>query len=308
MLFRSVLVYNPTPTSSQDQLTWFNRDGKRLGAAGSPGAHWQPSLSPDEKTVAVDQLDPQAGAQDLYLIDLARDISTRFTFDPKIDIFPVWSADGGRIAFTSNRSGPFNLHHKISSGAGEDELILKAQNWERPDDFSRDGRFLAYGDQDPKTKWDLWVLPLSGDRKPVPFLRTEFNELWARFSPDGKWIAYASDESKKEEVYVQSFPASGGKWQISTGGGSHPQWRRDGKEIFYLSADKKIMAVEVKVNSTFHAGVPKALFDTRIPSGSFPSFTVTGDGQRFLLPTLLGEAAAPQPAAVVLNWTAAIKR
>src|SRR5262249_26968462 len=144
------------------------------------------------------------------------------------------------------------------------------------------------------------------DRKPIPFPQTEFNEQGGRFSPDGRWMAYVSDESTREEVYVQSFPTSGGKWQISKNGGSYPKWWRDGKELFYLAADKKIRAVKVNPASTLQAGAPKPLFETRI-SYYFLRFAVTGDGQRFLVPTPTGEARS-SPAIVVLNWTAGIKR
>ncbi len=302
-----VLVYSPTSSSPSDQLTWFSRDGTRLGSVGSPGAHGQPWLSPDEKAVVVDQLDPQAGASDLWLIDLSRDISSRFTFDPKNEQSPAWSPDGSLIVFTSDRGGPYNLYQKLSTGAGQEEPLQKSASAQMPDDWSRDGRFLLYRALDPKTRMDLWVLPLVGDRKPIPVLRTEFNEVSGRFSPDGKWIAYVSDESRKNEVYVQSFPLSGGKWRISTNGGRHPRWRRDGKEMFYLAADHNIMAVEIKAGATFQAGSPRALFETRIPDSLFAGFAVTGDGQRFLAPTLLGETA-PSPAVVVLNWTAGIRR
>ncbi len=151
---------------------------------------------------------------------------------------------------------------------------------------------------------------MSGDQKPTPFVQTEFNEIQGRFSPDGRWVAYASNLSGRFEVYVQSFPSSGGKWQVSTGGGAQPQWRRDGRELFYLAADRKIMAVEVNgAGPTFVPGVPKPLFEAHV-SANFPGqpyYAVTGDGQRFLVNTLVGESA-PAPFTVVLNWAAALKK
>src|SRR5207245_11498110 len=176
-------------------------------------------------------------------------------------------------------------------------LLLKTVNAIFPSDWSPDGRFLLYYEISPKTKPDLWLLPdpggAPGVTKPVPFLQTEFSELDGAFSPDGKWIAYASDESGKYEIYVQTFPASGAKWQVSKGGGIHPKWRRDGKELFYLGGDGKMTAVEVemKMGATFQAGIPQPLFETYI-TNVFVRYAVTRDGQRFLIPTRMGEAGA----------------
>jgi len=301
-----VLVYDPIGPSLSDQLTWFDREGKRLGAVGSPvGVHYQPWLSPDEKSVAIEQFDLQL-TFDIWLIDLSRGAPSRFTFDPANDQYPVWSPDGSRIAFASSRNGLLNLYLKVATGAGQEELLQKSAIAQAPEDWSRDGRWLAYWERHPETSVDLWVLPLSGDRKPVPFLRTKANEHGGRFSPDGKWMAYHSDETGSQEVYVQPFPASGGRWQVSKDGGGYPKWRRDGKELFYLAADKKIVAVDVETGSTFQVGVPRPLFETRI-SVPYAHFAVTGDGRRFLVPTPVAGAQST-PATVVLNWTAGIKR
>jgi Tol biopolymer transport system component len=241
------------------------------------------------------------------LNELERGISTRFTFDPREDRAPVWSPDGSRVAFASNRGVSTDLYHKISSGAGNDELLLKSSDAKVPCDWSPDGRLLLYGELSSKTRSDLWVLPFSGDRKPISFLQTEFNEEDGAFSPDGKWIAYASDESGRYEVYVQTFPASGAKWQISKGGGTHPKWRGDGKELFYLGGiARTMMAVEVKAGATFQAGNPQPLFETRVPSPTV-RYAVTRDGQRFLVPASITETG-PTPVTVVINWMAGIKR
>jgi eukaryotic-like serine/threonine-protein kinase len=301
-----LLVYNPTGAGTDSQLTWFDRSGERLMTLAEPG-HQQLrlQLSPDEKQVAVDRMDSQAGAFDVWLIDQARGIPSRFTFDPSFDWYPVWSPDGARIAFASNRMGHYDLYVKISSsGAGKEELLLKTEQMKFPTDWSFDGRFLLYNQFDPRTHYDVWVLALS-DKKPTPFLHTEFNERDASFSPDGKWIAYTSDESGKEEIYAQTFPASGNKLQISKGGGSRARWCRDGKELFYLAADRKIMAVKVTIGATIQAGAPQPLFDTRI-AHSFARFAVAANGQRFLVPVPVSEASAT-PATVVINWTAGIK-
>jgi Tol biopolymer transport system component len=202
-----LLVYDPTDTARYDQLVWFDRTGKRLATVGEAGGYFSPTVSPDEKQVAVARLDPQTRTSDLWFIEPQRGISTRFTSDPKDEGNPVWSPDGRSIVFASNRENTFNLYRKTSSGSGKDELLLKSDHPKLPTDWSTDGRFLLYDDQDPKTKRDIWVLPLSGDRTPIPFLQTEFNELAGVFSPDGKLVAYQSDQSGQYEVYVQTFPA-----------------------------------------------------------------------------------------------------
>lgn len=293
--------------SANSQLAWFDRGGKQLETVGEPASQIRAAISPDEKHVVVDRADPQTGTFDLWIIELARRITTRFTFDPSIDWHPVWSPDGARIVFTSDRDGVFELYEKSSSGAGKEELLLKSGLPKQPTDWSLDGRFLLYHQLDPKTNFDLWVLPLTGEKKPIPFLRTEFVERDASFSPDGRWIAYTSDESGKEEIYVQAFPASGSKRQISKGGGTRARWRQDGKELFYISADRNLMAVEVSAGATFRAGVAQPLFETGI-SSPFARFAVTANGQRFLVPAPIAAEASSSPATVVIDWTRGIKQ
>jgi Tol biopolymer transport system component/tRNA A-37 threonylcarbamoyl transferase component Bud32 len=293
------------------QLAWFDRGGKPLAQVGTLAQQNYPRLSPDEKRLAVSRGDPQAGSGDIWLIDLARNNTpSRFTFDPANDTSPIWSPDGSRIVFASNRDGTPNLYQRLSSSAGNDEALFKSSEPKLPNDWSPDGRFILYNSLSPNTGTDLWVLPLSGDQKPTPFVQTEFTEYQGRFSPDGRWVAYASNLSGTYEVYVQSFPSSGGKWQISTGGGAQPQWRRDGKELFYLAPDRKLMAVEVNgAGATFVAGVPKPLFEAHVSAifPGIPCYAVTSDGQRFLVNTLVGESA-PAPLTVVMNWTADLKK
>ncbi len=306
-----VLVYR-SGSSDAAQLIWFDREGKHLETVGPTVGQSAPWLSPDEKRVAFGRLDLQGGSSDIWLIELSRGIPTRFTFDQANDSAPVWSPDGSRIVFCSNREGSLNLYQRAASGAGNDEVLLKSDNSKLPNDWSADGKFILYQEQAPKTGWDLWVLPLSGEQKPFPFLQSEFYEGQARFSPDGKWIAYSSDESGIWQVYVQSFPASGGKWQASTNGGVQPQWRRDGKELFYLSSDRKLMAVELKGSgSTFEAGVPKELFELRLISVGLPGprnfYVAAAAGQRFLVVSTPEERIST-PTTVVLNWTADLKR
>jgi len=287
---------------------WFDRAGKQIGALGDPGLYFTLWLSPDEKRAAIDRVDAHMGTQDIWLFDLLRGVPSRFTTDPGNDWFPLWSPDGNNIVFTSNREGVSNLYLKSASGVGTEEVLLKSDENKIPDDWSADGKFIVYESRNQQTKLDLGILPMSGDRKPVPFLQTVFNEQQARFSPDGKWIAYTSDESGAPEVYVQTFPASGGKWRVSTNGGAEPQWRRDGKELFYIASDRKLMAVDVKLGASFEADAPKTLFETRVlVLTSFRNhYAVTADGQRFLVVTTLEETNIT-PISVIVNWTNDLK-
>jgi Tol biopolymer transport system component len=298
---------------SLTQMGWFDRAGKSLGDVGPPGQFSEPGQSPDGKRGAFARSDPQQQS-DLWLLDLARGTTTRFTFDSSAEASPVWSKDGKHIYFASNREGGrFNLYQKISSGAGSDELLLKTDNNIFPDDWlsGKLGELLIYEMDNPKTRFDLWVLPLTGERKPYPFFQTEFNETHAQFSPDGLFVAYVSDESGRAEVYVQSFPASGGKWQISSAGGDQPQWRHDGRELFYIAPNKAIMAVPIASGSSFELGTPVALFDTRVPSGSITgdrnNYVVAAGGQRFLINNLIDEGNT-QPITIILNWARDLKQ
>ena len=313
------VAYRKGVSGRSTHLLWFDRDGKSLGEVGPPGAFNDVALSPDGKRVAVSRFDLLSNNADIWLLDLARNgAATRFTFDPGIERDPVWSPDGTRLAFSSTRGGLPNVYQKSGTGAGSEEPLLQPGVSQRPKDWSRDGRFLLYVRDDPKTGADLWVLPLAGDRKPFPYLQTQFFESQGQFSPDGRFVAYISNESGRIEVFVQPFPASGGKWQISAGGGSQPRWRGDGKELFYLSADRRIMAVDVGTTSQFEARIPKALFQTRIVGSGLGlglgetayifRYSVTADGKRFLINSEQAETgAASQPITVVLNWAAGLK-
>ena len=304
-----VLAYSSGASSGGNlQLTWFDRSGRTTGTVvGTAGGPRWPAISPDGNTVAVDRLDPQTNFIDLWLHDLARGSASRFTFNSGFfNAYPVWSPDGSHIAFRSTRDGAAgDLYQKATSGAAQEEVLDKDLRSKQPNDWSRDGRYIIEGVRDPKTKNDIWVLPLFGDRKPFPYLQTEFNEQYAKLSPNGQWLAYASDETKRLEVYVQTFPTPGGKWQVSTNGGDRPVWSRDGKELYFIGADGKMMAVEVKGGTKFEAGVPKPLFDMRFPADA-TWYDVSKDG-RFLVPTQI-EQAADVPMTVVVNWTAGLKK
>ncbi len=288
-----------------NQPLWFDRSGKQIGSVGKAGLYFTVWLSPDEKQAAVNSVD-QTAALDIWLYDLLRGVPSRFTTDPAGDSNPLWSPDGSRIVFSSNREGIWDLYQKIASG-GNEEILLRTSEEKWPDDWSRDGKFIVYQTFNQKTKWDLWLLPMSGDRQPSLFLQTEFSEQQAQFSPDGKWLAYTSDESGAPEVYLQTFPASGSKWRVSTSGGSQPKWRRDGRELFYIAADRNLMAVDIKLGPTFTASVPRTLFPTRVLTlTEFRNhYAVTADGQRFLINT---SVAKDNPISVVVNWMADLKR
>jgi len=304
-----IVVYQTGSVGAARRLTWLDRSGKNVGIIGSPDVAGlnEVELSPDGKLVAVYRT--LNGNLDVWLIDAARGVPTRFTFDAASDQRPVWSPDGSRIVFISNRKGIYNLYWKSSSGAGADELLLESDQTKGPTDWSSDGRFLLFRSLDPQTGYDLWVLPVSGSKKPYPFLKTPFEERDGQFSPDGKWIAYQSNESGRFQIYVQPFPGPGRKFQISANGGAQPRWNRNGKEIFYVSLDSKMMAAPVKLSSdsqSLEPGTPAALFPVRIAGGPLPGiakqqYAVSSDGQRFLV-NLAVDEGAPSPITLILNW------
>ena len=303
------LAYYSSSGIQSTELVWLDRTGKKLGSVAGPAECQSFDLSPDERQAVLECLDPQKRTADLWLTDFVRGTSSRLTSDPMTECCPIWSSDENYIVFASNGQSAADLSKKAAGGTGEEELLLKSGTFKYPNDMSRDGRFLIYEHSDWNSTGELWVLPLSGDRKPFPFLQRKFNYSEGKFSPNGQWIAYASDESGKLEVYVQPFPKSGAKWKISTTGGRLPKWRKDGKELFYLSEDSKLMAVAINYGPAFEASPPKALFPCVVPKPPYFAnpFSVAANGQRFLVLTPVGEEK-PVPINVVLNWTAALKR
>lgn len=290
---------------SNRQLAWFDRTGKQLNVVGPPGEFNDVVLSPDEKTAALQRDD--GANNDLWLMDLSRGVASRFTFASGLEDDPAWSPDSRVIIFNSERDGTRGLYRKVSSGAGNEELLVKADVITNGIDWSTDGKFIVFETSMPKTGSDLWVAPLFGDMKPYSVLATEFSETHGRFSPDGRWLAYVSNESGRNEVYVQTFPTSGGKWQVSTTGGAQPHWRFDGKELFYLTPDRKLMAVDVRPQQTFEVGVAKLLFQTQVARYEAPNrYAVSRDGQRFLINWAVEEAN--HSVTVVLNWAVDPKR
>ena len=304
------------------RLSWFDRQGRQLGNVGDTGtySYTDLALSPDGTRLAATRIEPKAGGEgDIWLLDLIRGVSTRFTFDLAPDSAPVWSPDGTRVAFAAPRAGGNSIYQKATNGSGkEEELVHATGDPKRPDDWSHDGRFLLYTHVDPRTHADLWVLPLAGNGTPsgtaTPFANTEFSEEQGRFSPDARWIAYASDESGRSEIYIQPFPAppnGGSKMPISRDGGSEPRWRRDGKGLFYFSPDGKLMVADVTEGTTFKASVPRTLFQVPVAqiahnavSAQVFGWDVAPDGKRFLIDTT---TTSTEPITVLLNWTSDLK-
>jgi len=285
------------------QLTWFDRSGKSSGTIGDPGLINSPRISPQGSTVAVSRLDMETGFYNLWLYDLARGTASRLTFGAQSnDVGPVWSPEGDRIAFSSSRDGAYKVYQK-NTGSTAEETPLDVSGYNKHvSDWSTDGRYIVETVHDPQTGFDIWVLPLFGDRKPFPYLRTVFDEVPDRISPNGQWLAYESDETKRWEVYVDSFPTPGSKHQVSANGGSTARWSRDGKELYFFDLDSKIMAVAVRADSKFEAGVPIPLFETKPNS----DLEVSNTG-RFLIPTQI-KAAGTLPITVMMNWPAGLKK
>ena len=321
---RDVLAYRTGTAAVGLQPAWFDRQGKMTGTFGEAGTDAGLALSPDATRAAARNALQQSNG-DIWLLDFARGVRTRLTFRQSAGSYPVWSPDGSRIAFSSSSAAGGALDtifEKAANGSGDEkELLKKPGEVKFPTSWSRDGRLLLYSTAGvPKTRSDLWVLPLDGDRKPKLLLGTEFNESMGSFSPDGRWIAYVSDESGRSEVYVRPFLAEGssgpslgeGKWQISKDGAAVvvPKWRNDGKEIIFRAPGGSDIAgapmtVDVSANgAVFQAGIPKQLF---APPQSL-GWDVTGDGKRFLMMVAAGQQNAQTPITVVLNWQAGLKK
>jgi hypothetical protein len=284
-----VLVYRTgraAPGGRLSQLTWLDRQGKPLNpVGGDPGTYWGFALSPDGTRAVIS--DASITNPDLWYFDLARGVSTRFTSSPSVDREPVWSSDGRRVVYRSVSDGQVAFLVKETDGSGAEELLIKSAQGKTPTDWSRDGRFLLYQAADPQTRLDIWVLPVTGDRQPIPILRTPFDERGARFSSDMRSIVYTSNESGRDEIYVRPFDPSApgsppaGYSRVSKDGGASARWRRDGRELVFQGPTGILMAATFAPDSRLVIGTPRPLFTLPVNSGLLWDFK--GDGTRFLV-------------------------
>jgi len=302
-----VLVTQTGKGASVSQLTWFDRSGKPAGTVGMPASFGNVRLSPDGHRVAVDQINPDGRNIDIWIHELARGATTRLTFDPSPHQAPIWSPDGKQILFSSNRKVTTRLYLKNADGSGSEEQVadlgtfVPVNAW----DWSRDGKHVLF-----RKGNELWHLSRP-EHATKPLLQAKWTVRNAQSSPDGRWMAYASNETGSMQVYVSPFLNGNGKWQVSSAGGQEPKWRQDGKELFYLSADGKMMAAAVKTGASFEASSPVALFQTHrrqpVSSQDVFSYDVSGDGQKFLILTKVDEANAA-PLSVLLNWASEMEK
>jgi dipeptidyl aminopeptidase/acylaminoacyl peptidase len=294
-------------------LQWLDRFGKASPALVPVGIYHEPALSPDGKRVAMSRQD-QDNNQDIWILDITRNVFSRFTLGPGISGTPNWTPDGAQLIYASNNSGGhFKVYRRSVSGVGNEELVFQSENSDAfPDDISPDGKLLIFELQaGAKTKFDLWLQPITGDGKAYPIIQSEFSDTHARFSPDGRYIAYSSDQTGRSEIYVRNFPSLDGVWQISTAGGDQVLWSRTGKELFYMSLDRKLISVPFTGGASFQAGQPSELFSTQVPLTGLTDernhYLASPDGQRFLVNNLIEESSAT-PLTVIVNWQSMLKK
>jgi len=308
-----VLAYQTTVTrGTLQQLAWIDRAGK-VTPVGTPASYGDLALAPDGRKAAVSLIGDQS---DIWLIDLERNgLATRFTFDDADEITPIWSPDGSRVGFASRPAGSTNTSflQKAATGVGSAEPLLTERFTHFITSWSPDGRFVAYTAAS-QGAGDVWMVPVSGDRKPFLFVGGPFPQQTAQFSPDGRWVAYQSFESNRSEIYVAPFSgqpgAATGKWQVSANGGAQPRWSRDGKELFFLAPPPEYSLMVAQVNgqgAAFEVGAVRRLFGAR-PGGLRSSYQVSPDGKRFLFNLAPAEPATPTPITVVVNWAAGLNK
>jgi hypothetical protein len=301
-----VLAYRPGRPGGNRLLAWTDRLGQRVGQVGSAAPYLNPRLSPDGSRLAVARED---GSADIWVLDLARGTSTRLTFDAASEDTPVWSPDGQRIAFVSNRrGGVFDIYVKNANGTGDEQLLFASPDDKMVGDWSADGRYLVFESQNAATRSDLWALPLTGERQPMKLVGSPFTERAGVVSPDGRWLAYTSDEAGSIQLFVQTFPNPGGKWQVSnTLRGALPQWRADGKELFY-DASGRLVSVDVSATrpgAELTWSSPQPLFAGLLSLWPH-NFDVSRDGTRFLVLARERPADRVEPIVVMMNWQAGL--
>ncbi len=300
------------------RLTWFDRSGNPTGMVGTEADFMDFRLSPNEEMLALCAIDGKTGRPDIWTADLRRGNTTRFTFGPILNSSVIWSPDNARLLFRSNREGAaIELYEQSANGGGHLRPLLTHKLAQSagmatfayvPTDWSPDGRSILLAAPSPATGYDIWLLPATADEKPIPLIDGPGEQIQGNFSPDGHLIAYTSNESGKFETYVQTFPLSERKWQVSTAGGTEPRWRRDGREIYYLAPDRKLMAVSVSAGPSF--AVPQVLFQTRVPAQASiyrTNYVPAGDGRRFLFNSPGGDAGGTA-ITVTLNWIAELSK
>jgi len=298
------LVYLSEAGQGETDLTIMDREGKKIGTVGGRNIHWDARLSHDGRRVVVGI---GRDAADLWLVDMTRDTETRFTFDPADDRSPIWSPDDTRIAFRSSRRGQSELYLRDSAGTGSDEMLLDPQTQIVLSDWSGDGATIIFTSLSRETGFDIWTYSFE-KKEAEPWLVAPLDQSDGKLSPEGAWIAYASTESGREEVYVQAFPRQGGgRWQVSTSGGRAPAWRDDGKELFYVNTSGDLMAVEVVTEAGFRLGTPRTLFRTKTGSSLGGPYDVFPGGQRFLVNAIDGKDAKGQAATLVVNWAVGLQ-
>jgi Tol biopolymer transport system component len=297
------IAFQAGTTGVTSELVWLDRTGKELGKIGQPDSYLDLALSPDGSRIAYSLNDSRSDTRDVWVRDLTRDTASRLTFDPANELSPIWSADGARVLYMSNRGGHFECLAKAANGTGDEQAVYKIANVNiSTRDVSRDGRWLVLGRFGAGEQPSTIVAPGDGKGEAVR-IPGSGAQSGGQMSPDGRFIAYWSNETGTPEIYVQTWPLGGGKWQISNGGGLVPRWRRDGKELFYRNGTFEFYAVAVTLEPRFSAGIPQQLFKRRLQGDnpSTPSWTVTADGQKFLLNAALATTQAV-PFTVVLNW------
>ena len=298
-----LLVYASSEASAE--LTWLNRTGEKVSSVGPPAQYADFRLSPGDDQLAIAEVDPQSHRPDIRVLDLNRGSTLRVTYDAATDASPVWSPDGQRLVFRSNRGGLHDLYERLANGTGQSTQVLRSKNAKYPTDWSADGR-IVFHTYDPATGSDIWTIDPDGSR-PQPLLNGTYDEMQGQLSPDGQWIAYTSFESGHAEVYVRSVSDAQRRWQMSAGGGTDPRWRGDGGELFYISADSKLTAVDFAASGP---GSPKPLFAVRVIPPGMPylsNYDVTADGQRFLVKLPVHDLTSA-PVHVLTNWQNSSRR